>query len=127
MGLLGCGNSAGADRPDWLVGNHQRSERLGIDQREPAIKLVRQHSLGLIVGALLLCFANAKNCGEASFARGEQFLGQHGVCLVEVLAAFRVAEDDAVNVNLVQHRSADLTSERALRRLVHVLRVNLNA
>ena len=88
---------------------------------------MRQHSLSLIVGALLLGFANAKNCGEAGFAGGEQFLGQHGVCLVEVFAPFRVAEDDAVNVNLVQHRGADLTSEGTLRRLVHVLRVNLDA
>ena len=37
-----------------LVGDHQRSERLGVNQGKPPVELTCKHSLSLIVCALLL-------------------------------------------------------------------------
>src|SRR6185503_12536500 len=80
-----------------------------------------QDPLGLIGIALRLVFADAQDRLEAGPQSSGDLARQGLVALAEVLAPLGVAEDDAVDAELEQHRRRHLAGERALRLLVHVL------
>ena len=127
LGLLGRRRQPGADRPDRLVGDRDDAELLGLELLEAGLDLVAELALGVAALALLLGLADAQDRPQADPQRRRHLLGQRAVGLVEVLAALGVAEDDAVDADLLEHRAAHLAGERALGRLVHVLRVDLDA
>ena len=64
---------------------------------------------------------------QAGVERGGHLQRERLVGLAEVLAALGVAEHDAVDVELGEHRRRDLAGVGALGLVVHVLRVDLDA
>src|SRR3712207_8878904 len=62
--------------------------------------------------ALLLGLADAEDRPEVRLERGDDLGLQRAVGLVEVLPALGVAEDDAVDVELGEHRRRDRKSTR---------------
>jgi hypothetical protein len=91
---------------------------------EILLNLVAQLALGLAALALVLRLAYAQDRRQPRLECLRDLELQRLVGLVEVLAAFGVAEHDAVHVDLGQHHGGDLAGERALVGLVHRLRVD---
>ncbi len=69
FGDLGCGGAAGADGPDGLVGDDERSERGGIDAFEGDGDLEIENVGGEVLFALVEVLTHADDGDEAS-ARG---------------------------------------------------------
>ena len=123
LGHLGGGGAAGADRPDRLVGDRQL-DRSAEPPRAGRRDLALQHLLGLARLALLLALAHARITSRPACRAAASFSASACVGLAEVLAPLGVAQQHAVHAQVGQHRRRDLAGERALRRLVHVLRVD---
>ncbi len=126
LGLLGGRDLAGPDRPDRLVRDHDLAEPLGLDPGQILLDLVAELALGVAGLALLLGLADAQDRHEAGRERRRDLQLERPVGLAEQLAPLGVAEDHAVDADLDQHRRRHLAGERALGRLVHVLRVDLD-
>ena len=127
LGLLGRGHQPGADGPDRLIGDDDVAQARAVELLEALLHLVAQLALGVAGLALVLGLADAEDRLQAGVERGRDLLRQRAVGLVVVLAALGVAEHDAVDVELGEHRRRDLAREGAGGRLVHVLRVDLDA
>ena len=125
--LLGLGDLAGADRPDRLVGDRDLAEPLGRHLGEALLDLVAQLALGVALLALGLGLADAEDRREAGGERRRDLERQRLVGLGEQLAALRVPEHHAVDIQLGEHRRGDLAGEGPVLGLVHVLREHLHA
>src|SRR6185503_20632372 len=96
----------GADRPDRLVGDRDHAELLVLELLEAGLDLVAELALGVAALALLLGLADAQDRPQADAQRRRNLLGQRAIGLVEVLAALRMPEDDAVHADFLEHRAA---------------------
>ena len=85
------------------------------------LDLVAKLALRLAALALLLGLAHAEDRLQPGVERGRHLLLQRAVGLAEELAALGVAEHDAVDAQLGEHRRRHLAGEGARLLLVHVL------
>jgi hypothetical protein len=83
-------------------------------------------ALGVTGFALVLGLAHAQDRQEPSLQRRRHLQLERLVGLAEHLAALGMAQDHTLDADLREHRRRDLAGERALRRVVHVLGVDLN-
>ena len=112
---LGRGGLPGADRPDRLVGDHEVV--VGLEHAD----LAAEDVVGLARLALGQGLADAGDHVQPALQRGAAAPRDGLVGLAEVLAAFRVADERAVDAELAEHRRGDLAGERAFALPVAVL------
>ncbi|EPY42088.1 triosephosphate isomerase (TIM) [Angomonas deanei] len=111
--LLGGGDLAGADGPDGLVGEHNLAPGLLGELGGDRLDLSEDHLRGLARLALLQGLANAGDHVETLLVGIQRLLGHNLVGLPVVLTALGVAEDEPVNVKVLEDGHADLTGEGA--------------
>lgn len=123
--LLGAGNLAGTDSPDWLVGN---------DNLAPVLDLVgdsaelRGNDLDGLVGlALLERLTTAQNNTESTVKRGLGLGGNEGVVFLENYAALGVTEEGPGDVAVLELVDGDLTGEGTVGLVEDVLSGDLEA
>lgn len=117
--LLGGSGLAGTNGPDGLVGdNHVGpvTDLVGIGAH-----LAGDHLVGIASLALLQGLANAGNDLETSCQSMLGLLGDQFVGLLEDGTTLRVAQNDPVDIDVLQHGWRDFASEGTLGLLVGVL------
>src|SRR6185369_8804686 len=101
---------AGANRPDWLVGDHAEAGllvQLGHDRFELA-----EHDFERLARfALGQRFTDASDRLDAGGDRGSRLFADLSVRLAEILATLAVTDDHPRGTGLFEHRRADFTSE----------------
>ena len=118
--LLGRRHPAGADRPDWLVGDHQSLVRShGIPD---GLDLHAQHELHLAGFALLQRLPDAGDHPQAVLESRDRAPGDRLVRLAEVLTPLGMADDRARDTELHEHGRRDLARVGAVAGPVDVLR-----
>ena len=113
LGLFGRGDLPGPDRPDRLVGDDHVAEAVLRHIVQTFLHLVAQLALGVAAIALLLGLADAEDRQQAGLQRRGNLGLERPVGLPEQLAALGMPEDDAVHVELGQHRRGHLAGEGA--------------
>src|ERR1035441_1378745 len=121
--LRSCGFS-GADGPYWFVGYHQVDGFFGRDFVEGAEALAAQHVVGEVGFAFFEDFSYADNGDESGFDGGLELEVDGVVGLAEVLASFRVSDDDVGYTDREQNAGADLAGEGAFLFPMEILRAD---
>lgn len=117
--LFGGGGFASTDGPDGLVGDNNVgpvADLFGIRAH-----LASNNFVGIASLALLQGFANAGNDLEASGQGMLSLLSDEFIRLLEDGTTLRMAQDDPIDVDVLQHGGRDLASEGTLGLLVGVL------
>lgn len=117
--LFGGGGLAGTDGPDGLVGDNNVgpvADLVGVRAH-----LASNHFVGVASLALLQGLANAGNDLEASGQGMRGLLGDQFIGLLEDGTTLRMAQDDPIDVDVLQHGGRNLASEGTLGLLVGVL------
>ena len=113
LGVVGGGGPAGADRPDGLVGDHERRDLLVRAAGEPGLDLAEHLRFGLPRLALVERLAAAHDRRHAVRLDRGDLAVHHLVGLAEDLAALGVADDHVDDVELGEERRRHLAGERA--------------
>lgn len=112
LGLLGCGDLAGADGPDGLVGNNDLAP-VG-DLGAQSLELAADDLDGLASLALLQALAAAPDDAQAVLGGVLGLGGDDLVGLVENGAALRVTQDGPCDVAVLELGDGDLAGEGAV-------------
>ena len=126
FGGLGGGGVAGADGPDGLVGEDEIGGGVRVDAFEGDRDLKFEDLGGEVGFALDELLADADDGGEAVGEGGLELEVDGGVGLVEVLAAFAVADQDVGDADGTEHEGRRLTGVGTFFVPVHVLRADVN-
>src|ERR1035437_4432431 len=112
-GDLGGRGLAGADGPDGFVGNHDLGELLFGEPGDALLELSGEHGFGVAALAIGQEFADADDGRESEFERRSGALEDGLIGLVEILAAFAVADDGVAGAHGEDHGAGDLAGEGA--------------
>ena len=121
LGLLGSGDTTGADGPDGLIGDDGAGGLLGIESGESGGELPTENGFDFPAIALLKGFAHAKDGLQMIMVGGDDFFVDEFIRFAKKAAAFAVTEDDVGDVHRAEHHRAGFAREGTALFVVHVL------
>src|SRR6266566_313104 len=121
---LRCRRAARSDGPHRLVRYQNTRELLGGQRTGPPAELLFQDGFGVLGFARGQRFADADDRRQTSNEGGFRLLGDGLVGFPEVLAAFRVADDDVTATRFDEHAGGNFAGEGAFFFPVKILRGN---
>ena len=121
LGLLGRGGLAGADGPDGLIGNDGALHFIGGQADETFFHLLSDDGFGRAGFAVSQSFADADDRLEADGEGFFEFLVDGLVRFAEILAAFRVTDDDVFSAGFHEHFAAHFAGIGAGSFPIHIL------
>src|ERR1019366_5903186 len=117
---------AGSNRPDGFVGNHDLGELLFGEPGDALLELAGEYRLGVAALAVGQQFADAHDGREAEFERRQGALEDRLIGLVEILAAFAVANNRVAGAHRFDHGAGDFAREGAFLGPPDILRADTN-
>ena len=121
VGLLRCGGLTGSDRPERLVGDDHMAHLLGGHAGQSGLDLKGDQLHGDAQLPLLQALAHADDGVQAGVDGGVDLFVDGQVGLVPVLAALRVADDDVLDAQILEHSGGHFAGVSAALLKVKVL------